>query len=198
MRIPRDAVFPSLTRPPGFDVYDADYWLAAEHLYERNWGNSGMLPSLDFLSIPLLFLHHPFVELELKEIVRRTDLAGYSMEKTLRYLPPKGSHSLTKLLEVATENLTELWPKQVPLLDDKSIGIIDNLDDFGRRGEALRYPETTPAQGSSPTISSYYVADLPSVMRAMKKIRCKFADAIRQLFYVEDCYPDECQRENGP
>ena len=196
IKIPRDATFPSLTRPEGFDVYASAYWLAAEHLYERNWRNDGMPPRPDFISIPLLFLLHHFIELELKEIVRRSSSVGDYMARPPIHLPSKGSHSLTKLLKDATENLTVLCPEEMPLFDDQLTNIIADLDKFGMNGEALRYPETTPNQGSVPTISRNYVADVPVVMDAMKRIRDKLAGAIGQLIDIEEYYQDERQQKN--
>ena len=181
MRIPRDATFPSLTRPVSFDVYAHAYWLAAKQIFEANWGDDGMPPTPDFLVMPVLFLIHQYIELELKEIVRMSFWVGQAADKSVQNLPSKGSHGLTDLLDIAEGNLKEISPDEMSLLAGKSKNIIEDLEKFGSRGEGLRYPETKLNRGSSPTISESYVADVRAVMTAMNPIRDRFNGCIGWL-----------------
>ena len=174
-------MFPSLTRPEGFDVYAHAYWLAAKQLYEAYWGDDGMAPIPDYLIMPVLFLIHHYIELELKEIIRMSFCVGWESQKPVSKLPSKPSHSLTNLLEIAEGNLKEICPDEMPLLDLQSKDMIEDLEEFGSKGEGLRYPETNPNQGSNPTISESYVADVNAVMTAMKPIRDRFNGCIGWL-----------------
>ena len=181
MRIPRDAIFPSLTRPESFDVYAWAYWLAAKRLFDTYWGSNWDAPRPDLVVMPVLFLVHHYIELELKEIIRISFWVGQEADKPVQNLPSKPSHSLTNLLEIAEGNLKEICPDEMPLLDPQSTAMIEDLEEFGSKGEGLRYPETTPSQGSNPTISESYVADVTAVMAAMTPIRGRFNGCISWL-----------------
>lgn len=181
MRIPRDADFPSLTRPESFDTYAGAYWLAAENLFHHYWRGDNDVPTPDYLVMPVLFLLHHFIELELKEIIRLSSWACELEGKVAEGLPNTGGHSLTMLLNIAENNLKEICSNEIPLLDCKSKDIIEDLEEFSSKGEGLRYPETTPKQGSNPTISSTYVANVRIVITAMIQIRGRFNGCIGWL-----------------
>ena len=70
MKIPRDTTFPVLTRPETYDVYGHAYWLAASNLFDCYWGADGVVPTPDYLTMPVLYLLHHYIELELKEVIR--------------------------------------------------------------------------------------------------------------------------------
>ena len=179
MKIPRDATFPCLTPPASYDVYAAAYWLAAKRLFQEYWTTEEDVPIPDFVIMPVLFLLHHYVELELKEIIRLSYWVGSQCERSVEDLSSHLSHDLTDLLDVAERNLATLIPGDKPLLDQDERGIIEALNEFGLRGEALRYPETK--DGAS-TITPYYVADIPAVFRLMEPIHQIFNGRIGWLF----------------
>ena len=181
LSIPRDAYFPSLTRAEDFNVYAHAYWFAAEKLFETYWDKDGLPLPPDFMVLPTLYLLHHFIELELKEVLRLSFVAGKLENKPVKDLPPKGSHSLTSLLEDTEGNLREVCPDEEALFDEEARAIIEDLEKFGRNGEALRYPETIPSKGSEPTLPESFVADVRAVMKAMKKIRARFNGCIGWL-----------------
>ncbi len=188
MKVPRDATFPSLTRPEGFNVYAHAYWLAADKLFRAYWVSDESAPTPDYLVMPVLFLLHHYIELELKEIIRMSFWVGNEEDKPVQDLPTKGRHILTKLLQIAEGNLKEIYPEETPLLDENSKNIIEDLEDFGSRGEGLRYPETNPEKGSKPTISPGYIADVRAVMTAMKQVRRRFNGCIGWLHDYQQNY----------
>ena len=171
MKIPRDTTFPVLTRPETYDVYGHAYWLAARNLFDCYWGADGVVPTPDYLTMPVLYLLHHYIELELKEVIRISYDVGMREQKTVKPLPSGGSHGLTDLVKIAAANTEQVCPEETPLLDEKSCEVIEDLEEFGSNGEGLRYPETTPKQGGIPTISPYYVANVRAVMLAFENIR---------------------------
>ena len=181
MRIPRGADFPSLTRPESFDVYAGAYWFAAESLFHHYWRDDSDVPTPDYLVMPVLFLLHHFIELELKEIIRLSSRVCEVEGKSAKGLPNAGGHSLTMLLRIAEDNLEEICPDEMPLLDNGSKNTIEDLGEFGSNGEGLRYPETTPKQGGNPTISSSYVANVRMVFAAVVQIRSRLNGCIGWL-----------------
>lgn len=187
-KIPRDATFPALTRPEGFDVYAHAYWLAADKLFRSFWTKDGGAPTPDYLVMPVLFLLHHYVELELKEVVRISSWIGAVENKDVGELPMTGTHTLTELLQIAEQNLKVICPEEAPLLSDSSKCIIEDLEDFGWGGEALKYPETTPKTGSRQTMTTGYVADVKAVMTALNEIRSRFGGCIGWL----DNYQQSC------
>ena len=186
MKIPRDATFPVLTRPETYDVYANAYWLAARELFDRYWGSDGVAPTPDYLIMPVLYLLHHYIELELKEVIRLSYEVGMRAGKTVNPLPSGGSHGLTRLLKIATANTEQVCPEETPLLDDKLHEVIEDLEEFGTKGEGLRYPETKPNQGSKPTISQYYVANVPEVMLALKDVRQRLNGCVGWLYGYQD------------
>ncbi len=129
----------------------------------------------------VLFLLHHCVESGLKEVIRMSHRVGNLQDKSTRDLP--GTHSLTKLLGIAEENLAEIDSEQ-PLLEDQEFKeLVEDLEDFGSYGEGLRYPETLPGKnkGSEATISAYYVAEVGSVIDGVKRIRGRMNGCIGWL-----------------
>ena len=121
--------------------------------------------------MPVLYLLHHYIELELKEVIRISYDVGMREQKTVKPLPSGGSHGLTDLVKIAAANTEQVRPEEAPLLDQKSCEVIEDLEEFGSNREGLRYPETTPRQGGIPTISPYYVANVRDVMLAFENIR---------------------------
>ena len=179
VRIPRDATFPCLTPPASYDVYAQAYWLAAKRLFHEHWASEEDVPSPDFVIMPVLFLLHHYVELELKEIVRLSHWVGAQCKVPIEDLPSNLIHDLTKLLGVAESNIAALVPEEEPLLEQNGREIIEDLNKFGLRGEALRYPET---KEGAPSITPYYVADVPCVFKLMEPIRQRFNGCIGWLY----------------
>ena len=186
MKIPRDAIFPVLTRPETYDVYANAYWLAACKLFERYWGADGVVPAPDYLIMPVLYLLHHYIEMELKEVIRVSYQVGIREGKTVEPLPSGGTHGLKGLSKIAETNTAQVCPEETPLLDAMSHDIIEDLEEFGSKGEGLRYPETKPNQGSKPTISQYYVANVPEVMVAVKDVRKRLNGCVGWLHEYQD------------
>ena len=186
VKIPRDATFPALPRPENFGVYAHVYWMAAEKLFESYWRGSEAAPTPDYLVMPVLYLLHHYIELELKEVVRLSNLVGQYESKDLRALPQAGTHSLTKLLNDAEYNLGELCPSEKPLLNPEYSRLITDLEEFGDKGEALRYPEKTAKQGGGPTLSDFYVADVPAAMDILRQVRERFNGAVGWLYVAQE------------
>ena len=190
MKIPRDATFPVLTRPETYDVYAHAYWLAARNLFDCYWGADGLVPTPDYLIMPVLYLLHHYIELELKEVIRISYDVGIRAQKTVEPLPSGGSHGLTDLVKTAATNTGQVCPGETPLLDEKLCEVIEDLEEFGSKGEGLRYPETTPKQGGKPTISPYYVANVRDVMVACEHIRNRLIGCVGWLHeyqhYLQD------------
>ena len=136
--------------------------------------------------MPVLFLLHHFVELELKEIIRLSSCLCEREGKPNQKLPEHGDHSIIRLLDISENNLKEISPDEMPLLDEKSKGIVEDLEEFGSKGEGLRYPETIPKYGSDPTISPSYVANVRAVMTVMTQMRSRFNGCIGWL--DDRCY----------
>ena len=190
MKIPREATFPVLTRPETYDVYANAYWLAARKLFDCYWGADGVVPTPDCLVMPVLYLLHHYLELELKEVIRISYDVGMMEQKTVKPLPSGGSHGLTELVKIASANTEQVCPEEIPLLGEKSREVIEDLEEFGSMGEGLRYPETTPKQGGKPTISLYYVSNVPDVMLAFENIRKRLNGCVGWLHeyqhYLQD------------
>ena len=189
MKIPRDATYPSLTRPESFDVYARAYWMAANKLFDTYWGDDEMAPTPDYLVMPVLYLVYHFVELELKEIIRLSYWVGTCEGINLIPLPTTPNHKLTNLLNKADQNLQQIVPKEGPLLDSALKDLIVDLEKFGGTGEALRYPEGISKKAGEPTLSDHYVADVRAVMEVTKKIEARFSGAIGLLYNALESYP---------
>ena len=71
LRIPRDAQSPMQLTLNTFDIQGMAYYEAAEILWEKAPKDLDTLLSPEYLAIPLLFLLHHFVEVELKKILYR-------------------------------------------------------------------------------------------------------------------------------
>ena len=190
MKIPRDADYPALTRPETYDVYANAYWLAVRKLFDCYWGANSAVPTPDFLIMPVLYLLHHYVELELKEVIHLSYDVGGRVQKIVKPLPSGGGHGLTDLVKIATANTEQLFPEETPLLDKKLYEAIEDLEEFGSKGEGLRYPETKPKQGGEPTISPRYVANVPDVMLAFNDIRKRLNGCVGWLHeyqhYLQD------------
>ena len=178
MKIPRDLDFPCLTPPASYDVYAEAYWIAVKRLLHEYWPTEEVVPSPDFVIMPVLFLLHHYVELELKEIVRLSYWVGSQCKKSVEALSSNFNHDLTKLLDGAERNLAALTSEDNPLLDQDARAIIEDLNNFGLSGEALRYPETKAGASS---ITPYFVADVPAVFKLMEPIRERFNGCIGWL-----------------
>lgn len=182
LKIPRDAIFPTLIRAENFDAYAQAYWLAAVKVREAYWKDDADISSPDYIVLPVLYLLHHFVELELKEITRLSNIVGSHEGKQVQDLPERGTHSLRKLLSLADLNLEKLGlARQQPFLTENGRDIITDLEEFGRDGEALRYPEETQKHGGGPTMPERYIANVPAVMRIMEQIANEFAGVIGYL-----------------
>ena len=194
MKIPRGADFPVLTRPETYDVYANAYWLAARKLFDCYWGADGDVPTPDFLIMPVLYLLHHYLELELKEVIRVSYDVGVREQKNVEPLPSGGGHGLTKLTKIAAANTKQVCSEEASLLDEESHKVIEDLEKFGSKGEGLRYPETKPKQGgkpTKPTISPYYVADVPAVMLAFENIRKRLNGCVGWLYEYQDYSQDQ-------
>ena len=190
LRIPRDASFPTLNRSESFDVYAHAYWLAAEKLFDNFWGEDGTPLPPDYMLLPVLFSLHHYVELELKEIVRMSYLVGNSTGRTVSPLPKKGGHSLTCLLNIAMKNLALVCPGESPLVDGSRKDLVEDMESFGKKGEAWRYPNEIPDKGGDPTLPDSFVADVKAVFQEFRMIKKRFDGYIGWLHdayqHIED------------
>jgi hypothetical protein len=129
------------------------------------------------------------MEMELKEIVRLSYSVGSIESRPVQDLPAQGTHSLHKLLSIVDSNLDTLGLAEQPFLTKRSRDLIADLEKFGRKGEALRFPEETKKQGGQPTMPERFVADVPAVMRIVNEFQGKFAGAIGYLDHREQTLP---------
>ena len=173
LRIPRDSNSPLQLTLDTFAIHGMAYYEAAEILWEKAPKNLTTLLSPDYLAIPLLFLLHHFVEVELKEVIGLSHFLGDERTKEV----PR-AHDLVSLLELADLNLKVLG--EGPCLDEEAKNLVADLQKFGSDGVALRYPEME-------SLHNHIMVDLPQVMSGMKKIKVQFDGLISQLMVWADC-----------
>ena len=184
LAIPNGARYPTLSRLESFDAYAQVYYSAATMLWKSaDKNHAGILRPNDNLVMPILYLLHHFVELELKEVINLTasvgSLTGVKVEEL-----PDSTHDLRQLLRVATANLDALGHGDSPL-SEEARNIILGLEQFSPHGEAFRYPSRTIRQGGMPTMPESFVVDMPPVMNAMNNCWHEFAGRIGFLDNAE-------------
>ena len=173
LRIPRDSNSLMQLTLDTFTMHGMAYYEAAEILWEKApKQHHNALLSPDYLAIPLLFLLHHFVEVELKEVIRLShNLGDEGTEEVPR------THDLLRLLELADLNLKVLGEETC--LDEESKNLVVDLQNFGSDGVALRYPEME-------SLHNHIMVDLPRVMSGMKKVKGQFDGLISQLMVWAD------------
>jgi len=177
LRIPRDSNSPGQMTPNTFYILGMAYYEAAEILWGKSPKNGHTLLSPDYLAIPLLFLLHHFVEVELKGVIELSQLLGDEGAE-----PVTPTHDLLKLLKSANLNLNVLGDE--PCLDEASENLVVDLQKFGSNGVALRYPELKSRH-------SHMIVDLPQVMSGMKQIKFQFDGLISELMVRADYSNDQ-------
>ena len=60
--------------------------------------------------MPVLYLLHHYIELELKEVIRVSYNVGVREQKTVKPLPSGGGHGLTELVKIAAANTEQVCP----------------------------------------------------------------------------------------
>lgn len=172
LHIPRDANSPGQQIPNTFGILGMAYYEAAEILWGKAPKNGHTLLSPDYLAIPLLFLLHHFVEVELKEVIELSRLLG---DEGAKQVPL--THDLLELLKSANLNLNALGDE--PCLDEESKNLVEDLQKFGSAGVALRYPEMESRH-------NHIIVDLPRVTSGMKRIKFQFDGLISELMVRRD------------
>ena len=173
LRIPRDSNSLMQLTLETFSMLGMAYYEAAKILWEKApKQHRQTLMSPDYLAIPLLFLLHHFVEVELKGVIE----LSHNLEIEGTKEVPR-THELVSLLELADFNLKVLG--ESPCLDEESKNLVVDLQDFGSDGIALRYPEMD-------SWHNLIMVDLPRVMSGMKKIKSQFDGLSSQLMVWAD------------
>jgi hypothetical protein len=192
------------SKPPwgvnAYATYSWAYYDAATTLVKKHWRDGTEEPNVDWMILPVLFLLHHFVELQLKEIILLSHSIGSDMGVPVQAMPKSGSHDLTRLLKMVDLNLKGLEPNleglnlhQAPFLSREGRDLIVDLQEFGSSGEALRYPRKTPKQGGGVYVSKRFrhvVVNVPAVMTIVKDIRGEFTGTIGYLSDISEADSD--------
>jgi hypothetical protein len=182
LSIPRDATFPSLPFSEEFGEYSDAYYLAAKQVWDtcdKSSGGPVPVPMPDNLVFPILFLIHHYLELELKQAITLCYSIG-DMTGKLTPGDPDKTHDLSKLLTSMESLLAKLdGVPDKPPFSEESRALIEDINEFGMLGEALRYPHHTvnSSKGKEligPGFLMYMIVDIAAVMPKVEKASHEF------------------------
>ena len=87
LRILRGATSPTFSHSESYAEYARAYWEASKSLHESFWKHSNKAPTPDFVVLPVLYLLHHWLELELKQVVRLSYSLGSIERKEVQDFP---------------------------------------------------------------------------------------------------------------